>query len=144
MQRRATILAVSIGFLCLGVQAARADFCLQADDGFGGPTVAFFRFGGKYSTKSGKVKSLVGHVTAVASGSVVGLGPAFGASFGLPEGDAGVALSAQFSFSDTVGWLGVTLDDNGATQGGGAVYYTTLPTVSAFASIVDCATEPQP
>ena len=32
---------------------------LRIDDGFGGPTVAFFRFEGKYSTKPDKVRSLV-------------------------------------------------------------------------------------
>jgi len=142
MQRRALILAVLSGFLWLGARPARADFCFQVDDGVTG---AFFHFAGKYSKKPLKAKSLLGHVTAFNGGGVVGIGPAFGATFGLPEGDAGVAFSVQFSFGPgTVGWVAATLDDNGETQGGGTIYYSNLPTVTGGAAIADCSTEPQP
>jgi hypothetical protein len=83
-------------------------------------------------------------VTALDSGSVTGLGPAFGATFGQPEGEAAVSFSFQFSFGETVGWVTATLDDNGETQGGGTIYYSNLPTVSGLAAIADCSTEPQP
>src|SRR5262249_31673017 len=139
---RALILAVLSGFLWLDARPARADFCPQVDDGVSG---GFFHFAGKYSKKPPEANTLLGDRAAFNGGGVGGIGPAVRATFGLPEGDAGVSFSVQFSYGPaTVGWVAATLDDNGETQGGGTIYYTTLPTLTGGAAIADCSTEPQP
>ena len=138
------VLAVLTGLVWLSAGPARADFCLTVSDGFPGSTVAFLRFKGKYSTTPEKVKALVGKVTALDSGNVIGRGAAYGASRGLPVGDAGVSIGATFAYAGTVASTSAVLDDNAFTQGGATTYFAGGPTVTGMANIVDCATEPVP
>ncbi len=145
MQRRALMMAAAlIGFSWLGAKPASADFCVRLNDGFPGNPYAFFRFKGGYTTTPEKKKALLGKVSLLDMGNVTEVSPAFGATLGLPVGDAGVKFGVQFSANGLSTFAAIVLDDNGMTTGGGTVTLTGLGSFDGEAAIVDCATEPVP
>ncbi len=145
MKRFALTTMALAGTLALGALPARAEFCIELQDG--GSAVAFLRFKQKYSTKVDKFTALTGKIIALEAGSIVGIGPAFGQMLGLPEADAGNSLGVTFAYGgDTVGHASIVLDDNALMSGSGTLFVESpaaLPT-SVTAEIVGCANEPQP
>ena len=85
-----------------------------------------------------------GKVSLLDMGNVTEVSPAFGATLGLPVGDAGVKFGVQFSANGLSTFAAIVLDDNGMTTGGGTVTLTGLGSFDGEAAIVDCATEPVP
>ena len=77
-------------------------------------------------------------------GTVTEVGPAFGATLGLPVGDAGVKFGVSFSNGGLGTFAAIVLDDNGMTSGGGTVTLAGGFSFDGQANIVDCATEPAP
>jgi hypothetical protein len=146
-KHRTWIVAGLLVSLLLGVRPARADFCLQLT--VDANNFYFFHFSGGYSRTPNKLTPLKGVVEVEQSGSIAGMGPAFGQLLGLPVGDAGNALGITFMYPDHVANASVTLDDDFDTSGGGVVGVTAVGVTPGGAQwvgsqIVDCSSTPFP